>query len=148
MNMKNILVLILIFYSLISYSQSETSMKPIMDNINELVSKFENDGYEIIKIEFDIVSLDSKYSHRELYPNIDYTVAILGDFRSEDMDIVVYKQKVNGQYILVTSDTKISPYDVVSFTPDEKAWYRFDISCYRMKPNYSSCHYGLIILHK
>jgi Asp-tRNA(Asn)/Glu-tRNA(Gln) amidotransferase A subunit family amidase len=145
--MNKILLIVFLFISAFSFSQ-ERSMKPIMNDMNEVISVVESQGSEVVKVEFDIVSSDVKTSYRVLYPNLAYSVGVLGDYRAEDMDVEVYKQKSDGTYEFVISDTKVSDYALVYVYPTEEVWYKFVIKCYKFKPGYSSCHYGLVIVHQ
>jgi Asp-tRNA(Asn)/Glu-tRNA(Gln) amidotransferase A subunit family amidase len=111
-------------------------MKPIMRDMDEIITSVESQGSEVVKVEFDIVSTDVKTSYSVLSPGWNYSIGVLGDYRAEDMDIEVYKQNANGDYVLVTSDTKTSNYAIVNVTPTESAWYKFVIKCYKFKPGY------------
>lgn len=145
---KILLIVVFLLFSSFSFSQDGRSMKPIINDVNDVVSAVESRGAEVVKIEFDIVSTDVKTSYRVLSSGWNYSIGVIGDYRSEDMDIEVYKQNANGDYVLVTSDTKTSNYAIVNVTPTESAWYKFVIKCYKFKPGYSSCHYGLIVVHE
>lgn len=80
-------------------------MKPIMNDVNDVISAVESQGSEVVKVEIDIVSTDVKTSYRKLSSGWNYSVGVLGDFRAEDMDVEVYKQKSDGNYELVISDS-------------------------------------------
>lgn len=145
---KILLIVVFLLFSSFSFSQDGRSMKPIINDVNDVVSAVESRGAEVVKIEFDIVSTDVKTSYRVLSSGWNYSIGVIGDYRSEDMDVEVYKQKVNGDYVLVASDTKSSNYAIVNIKPTEDAWYKFVIKCYKFKPGYTSCHYGLIVVHE
>ncbi|MCK9416836.1 hypothetical protein M0Q97_09290 [Candidatus Dojkabacteria bacterium] len=144
---KFLLIGVFLLISLFSFSQ-DLSMKSIMNDVNEIISAVESQGSEVVKVEFDIVSTDVKVSYRVLSPGWYYSIGVLGDYRSEDMDVEVYKQKSDGTYEFVVSDTKVSDYAVVYVSPTESAWYKFVIKCYKFKPGYTACHYGLIVVHE
>lgn len=135
--MNKILLIVLLLISSFSFSQNDRSMKPIMNDVNDVISAVESQGSEVVKVEIDIVSTDVKTSYRKLSSGWNYSVGVLGDFRAEDMDVEVYKQKSDGNYELVVSDTKVSSYAVVYVTPTESTWYKFIIKCYKFKPGYS-----------
>jgi len=147
--MKKILLLTtLLLFSVFSFSQDDRSIVPILAQVAEVTVKMEEKGFEIVKIECDIVGLQNpKTSYRVLSPLWVYTVGVLGDYRSIDMDIEVYKQHEDGTYQLVASDSKESNFATVSVQPTEECWYKFVIKCHSMKANYIACHYGLIVLH-
>jgi hypothetical protein len=145
---KILLIVVFLLFSSFSFSQDGRSMKPIINDVNDVVSAVESRGAEVVKIEFDIVSTDVKTSYRVLSSGWNYSIGVIGDYRSEDMDVEVYKQKSDGNYELVVSDTKVSSYAVVYVTPTESTWYKFVIKCYKFKPGYTSCHYGLIVVHE
>ena len=123
-------------------------MIPIINDVNDIVRSVESNGSEIVRLEYDIVTIDSKISYRKLTSSWSYNIGLLGDYRSVDMDIEVYKQNSQGTYDLVVSDNSVSSYAVVTVNPNEEAWYKFVVKCYKFKPGYNACHYCLIIAHK
>lgn len=123
-----------------------TSMFPIIRITNELVSYIENDmNYEIVRIEFDILS-STKSSIRTLSSGYDYTICAYGDERFKDIDIKVYV-KQGGEWVYVDKDEDVSSTAVVSVTPSYTREYKIDITAYEFEPGYSVGHYGLIICH-
>ena len=123
-----------------------TSMFPIIRITNELVSYIENDmNYEIVRIEFDILS-STKSSVRTLSAGYDYTICAYGDERFKDIDIKVYV-KQGGEWVYVDKDEDVSSTAVVSVTPSYTREYKIDITAYQFESGYSVGHYGLIICH-
>jgi len=148
--MKKFLMIIgFLFVSLFTFSQTDDgrSMKPIVQDVYSFIQTVENNGNEIVKLEFDIVTTDTKNSYRVLTNSWTYRIVVMGDYRSEDMDLEVYKQLDDGTYEFVTKDSKTESFAVIDITPSKTAWYKFVVKCYKFKPGYTSCHYGLIVFH-
>ena len=123
-----------------------TSMFPIIRLTNELVSYIENDmNYEIVRIEFDILST-TKTSIRTLSEGYNYTICAYGDDRFKDIDVKVYV-KQNGSWVEVEKDEDVSATAVVSVTPAYTREYKIEIKAYQFDSGYSVGHYGLIICH-
>ena len=153
--MKKLLFIIgFLFISVLTFSQgfgpeNSKSMKPIVQNMwDNVINTVETqNGYEIVRLEFDIIKTDSKDSYRILSNLYTYRVGVIGDPDKEDyMKVEVYKRLDDGTYIYVTSK-----FDAVSafvdFTPTSTGYYKFVISA-TFKPGYAGCHYGLVILHQ
>lgn len=108
--MKKILMIIaFLFVSMFTFSQSDdgTSMKPVMQTMYDVVNTAENNGLEIVRIEFDIVHKDiPKESYRILTNAYTYRVGVFGDYRTIDMDIEIWKQQSDGTYIFIQRDSK------------------------------------------
>lgn len=148
--MKKILLIVsLLLVSLFTFAQTDDgrSMKPIMNDMNTFVNTVESNGNEVVKLEFDIVTTDSKNSYRVLTNSWTYRILVMGDYRVEDMDIEVYKQLSDGSYVFVAKDSKTESFAYVDIKPLETGWYKFVVKCYKFKNGYSSCHYGLVIFH-
>jgi hypothetical protein len=112
-----------------------------------VIQKVESNDQEIVRLEFDIVTSDSKTSYRTLTSNWTYSIGVFGDDRAEDMDLEIYKLLSDGTYEFVIKDSKTDSYALVDITPPVTAWYKFVVKCYKFKPGFTGCHYGLIILH-
>lgn len=156
---KLLLIISFLLVSVFSFSQvndnNGKSMRPILTDMDQVITAVEDKGFEIVKIEYDIVKKDAeKLSYRVLTNAYTYRVYVLGDYRSEDMDLEVYKQKADGTYELVGKDTKTEKYAMYDIAPSENAWYKFVVKCYKFAPMYSGssetwtgCHYGLMVFH-
>lgn len=123
------------------------SMWPILNNMQTIIDTVEHRGFEIVRLEYDIVKTDSKASYRILTDVWTYRIGVIGDYRSLDMDIEVYKQSDDGTYILISQDNKTESFAYVDITPTTTGWYKFVVKCSRFQAGYNSCHYGLIIFH-
>jgi hypothetical protein len=150
--MKKILMIVaFLFVTCFTFAQTDDgrSMKPVMESMYTVVNTAEGNGLEIVRIEFDIVKKDvPKESYRILTDAYTYRVGVFGDWRTEDMDIEIWKQQSDGTYVFVEKDTKTDPIAFIDFTPTSTGWYKFIVKCYKFKDDYTSAHYGLLVLHK
>ena len=132
-----------------AFSQDDgRTMKPAMVTMTEVVNVAEESGYEIVRIELDIIKSTPKESYRVLSPSWTYRVSVFGDYRVEDMDIEIYQLQTDGTYTFVGKDSKVDPIAMVDFTPTVNTWYKFVVKCYKFKPGYDGAHYGLVVLHE
>lgn len=149
---KLLIVLGFVLFSFFSFGQSfdnnGKSMKPILNDFSQIIEAVEGKGFEIVKIEYDIVKKDTqKESYRFLTNAWTYRVYVLGDYRSEDMDIEIYKQKDDGTFEFIGKDSKTEQYAMFDITPSETCWYKFVVKCYKFSGSYDGAHYGLMIFH-
>ena len=150
--MKKLMLIIgFLFVSLFTFAQYDDgrSMKPIISDMKPVIDTVESRGWEVVKLEYDIVSTDSKITYRILTTSWVYRIGVVGDYRTEDMDLEIYKQKSDGTYEFVAQDQKApANFVYIDVQPTEITWYKFVVRCVKFKPGYTSCHYGLIIFHK
>jgi hypothetical protein len=152
---KLLFTTLFLIISLITFSQgfseyNTKSMKSIMQAMYTIVDAVETqNGYEIVRLEFDIIQKEPKETYRILSSDWTYRVGVIGEFdKAEDMDIEVYKQLDDGTFQLVIKDIKAESSAFVDFTPTTNGWYKFVIKCYRFQSGWDKCHYGLIVLHQ
>jgi hypothetical protein len=148
--MKKLLLLIatcfLIIFSFKAKAQNpETTMRPMLEDALTYVDTIEKYGYEIVRMEFDLVT-GTKTTYRDLYSSLEYTIWAFGDYRIADIDIIVYKD-VNGQWVQVQKDNSSESSASVKITPSATGKFRIDVIAYKFKEGYSAGHYGLMIFH-
>jgi hypothetical protein len=148
-------LLTLFFLSLSTFAQTEseldnetgTSMKPIINSLNDVVKAIEESDVEIVHIEFDLLFDDSS---KEIFRNLskDYTYGFLayGDYRIAKIGIDLYKESDSGwEYIQsgeLNNGTMTLLYDV-----KETARYKIVLRALQMNEGYNVGHYGLVVLH-
>jgi hypothetical protein len=150
------LILIATFYlSFSAFSQTGsdldnengTSMKPIINSLDEIVNAIEESDVEIVHIEFDLVFEDSS---KEIFRNLskDYTYGFLayGDYRIAKIGIDLYKESDSGwEYIKsgeLADGTMTLLYDVT-----ETDRFKIVLRALQMNEGYNVGHYGLVVLH-
>ena len=145
----SIFTFILLTFSLDIYAQnSETTMKPMIEDASVYIDTIEAHNYEIVRMEFDLVSASRpKETFRELHSDWTYSIWAFGDFRFEDIDITVYKD-VNGKWEQVEKDNTSDNTAIVTFKPTSSGMYKIDVIAYKFKSDYTVGHYGLIIFHE
>ncbi|MGD8305578.1 MAG: hypothetical protein PVF17_02905 [Ignavibacteria bacterium] len=131
-----------------SYLDNEkgTSMEPILAAAKPLVEEIEDGGYEIVRMEYDLV-FDEKSTFRKLYDGWTYGIAAFGDYRIKDIDVTVYRES-RGRWEMVEEDAENDDVATVSIKPQRDEEYKIVISVYKFNPGYSVGHYGLMIFHE
>lgn len=146
---------LILILSIESYGQREyamldnergTSMEPILARAEPLIEEIENEGMEIVRMEFDIISTE-KETYRTLYKDWTYGIVAFGDYWVRDIDIAVYED-VRGRWKLVEKDAENDDEAMVTIKPGRNQEYKIKISVYQFKRDYTVEHYGLIILHE
>lgn len=128
---------------------SETSMKPILTQVEPRITAIQNAGNTIVRMEMDLVHKKRpKETYRKLFSSRTYTIEAFGDTRRiEDVDLVIYKKTGDNWTALKKDQTAKSEAKLV-FTPEENDYYKIEISVYKFKGDYEVGHYGLIIHHE
>lgn len=122
-----------------------TSMKPILMQSIDILGTFEDENYEIVRIEYDIIQ-DEKISYRTLHNGYTYGLAAFGDYRIEDIDLSLYKN-VDDTWVKIDEDSEVDPQAVLIVTPSNTGDYAIKIAAYKFVEGYNSAHYSLMILH-
>jgi len=133
-------------HSQIRDNEKGTSMAPILAEALPIVQGIEEKGFEIVRMEFDLVSGTST-TFRSLYSQWSYGIVAFGDYRLEDIDIAVYKD-VDGQWFMVERDAEAKSRAKVLIRPSVSGSYRIDVKAYKFKTGYQVGRYGLIIFHE
>jgi hypothetical protein len=128
-------------------NENGTSMKPIINTLDEVVKAIEESAVEIVHIEFDLVFSDSS---KEIYRNLtkDYSYGFLayGDYRIAKVGIELYKESGTGWDYIKSGDlsegTMTIMYDVT-----ETGRYKIVLRALQMNEGYNVGHYGLVVLH-
>ena len=131
-----------------SYLDNErgTSMEPILARAKPLIEDVEKEGYEIVRMEYDIITSE-KETYRTLYKDWNYGIVAFGDYRIEDIDVSVYED-VRGRWELVEKDAENDDEAMVVVKPYQTGDYKIVISVYRFNKNYTAGHYGLLVIHE
>lgn len=147
--------LFILFFSTLALAQREyarldndrgTSMEPILARAEPLIEEIEEDDFEIVRMEFDIIFTE-KETYRMLYKDWTYGIVAFGDYRIKDIDVAVY-EKIRGKWKLVEKDAENDDEAMVSIKPYKDGEHKIKISVYKYNKDYSVGHYGLFILHE
>lgn len=121
-----------------------TSMIPLLLKVVGADTLLENQNFEIVRIEMDIVS-GPKDSYRTLTDRWTYGIIAIGDDRVADIDVSVYRE-LDGEWSLVTSDTDDGTLAMVTTKPSATARYKFVVNA-QFASGYTAAHYALIVYH-
>ena len=147
MKRKFLLLALVSALSLNVFSDSSTSMAPIMSRAVDIMKLVEDDmNKEIVRMEYDILRT-TKTTTRILSSGWTYFIIAFGDYRFKDIDIKVYRN-VQGSWQLVGKDNDSSAVAIVTVTPQYEGEYLIEISAYSFESGYEVGHYGLIIAHE
>ena len=147
--------LFILFFSTLVLAQREyarldndrgTSMEPILARAEPLIEEIEAEGFEIVRMEYDIISTE-KETYRMLYKDWEYGIVAFGDYRIKDIDVAVY-EKVRGKWKLFEKDAENDDEAMVTIKPYKDGEHKIEISVFKYNKDYSVGHYGLLILHE
>lgn len=124
-----------------------TKSYPIYKMGAKLVADFDEEGAEIVRIEYDLV-FSFKETFRTLSPDWEYTIIGFADDGVKDLDVRVYAyDDLLERWQLVAEDKSTEPFSIVSLTPPESALYKVEVIVYEFYPGYSAARYGLMFVH-
>ncbi|MBN2572323.1 MAG: hypothetical protein JXA68_09365 [Ignavibacteriales bacterium] len=131
-----------------------TSMVPIKMDAEAYMEVFESEGYEIVRMELDIL-LTNKETFRTLQDGWSYGIFAFGDYRFEKIDLRVYKM-VEGEWIELYEGDDQMGYEAIEGTnsvlikliPEVSAEYKFRVEALEYSEGYSGGHYGLFVFHE
>lgn len=124
-----------------------TDSYPIYKKGAKLVSEFDEQGAEIVRIEYDLV-FDSKESFRNLSADWEYAIIGFADDGVKDLDVKVYEyDDLLESWTLVAEDKSTEAYAFTSIQPEESGLYKVEVIVYEFHEGYSAARYGLIFVH-
>ena len=151
----NVFLFFILLFSTLTFAQRQyarldndrgTSMEPILARAEPLIEKIEKENFEIVRMEFDIISTE-KVTYRTLYKDWEYGIVAFGDYRIKDIDVAIY-EKVRGKWKLVKKDAENDDEAMVTIKPYKDGEHKIEISVYKYNKDYSVGHYGLLIIHE
>jgi len=151
----NVFLLFILLFSTLTFAQRQyarldndrgTSMEPILARAEPLIEKIEKENFEIVRMEFDIISKE-KVTYRMLYKDWEYGIVAFGDYRIKDIDVAVY-EKIKGKWKLVEKDAENDDEAMVTIRPYKDGEHKIEISVYKYNKDYSVGHYGLLVIHE
>ncbi len=132
-----------------SYNNSNSSMRSIHSESLKYIQAFEEKGFEVLRVEQDIILNDTKQSLRSLHKGVEYVIVVFGDQRIRDIHLTLNKfNVVTKKFNRVNSDKKDDPFAILSITPNKTTPYQFVINVNEFNDNYNAAHYGLIVMRK
>jgi hypothetical protein len=129
-------------------NEAGTSMKPIVDEMNDVIEAFETDSLEIVHIEFDLMFTDRvREIYRTLYEGYTYGVFTYGDYRINQIGVNLYKW-VDDKWTWVKSGT-VGDSNTTSLMIDisETAQYKIELTANEMAEGYTAGHYAFYLFH-
>lgn len=124
-----------------------TKSYPIYKMGASLIEKFDNEGAEIVRIEYDLV-FSSKETFRNLSPDWEYTIIGFADEGVKDLDVKVYEyDDLLEKWTLIVEDKSVDTYAVVSLRPNTSALFKVEVIVYEFHGDYSAAKYGLMFVH-
>jgi hypothetical protein len=124
-----------------------TRSYPIYRSGAQLVEKFDAEGAEIVRIEYDLI-FTSKESFRNLSPEWEYLIIGFADTGVKDLDVKVYEyDDLLDKWTLVVQDDATDAFAMVAVTPTRAAMYKVEVIAYEFYEGYSAARYGLMFVH-
>lgn len=125
-----------------------TKSYPIYKMGAQLVEKFDNEGLEIVRIEYDLV-FTSKETFRNLSSDWEYAIIGFADEGVKDLDVKVYEyDDLLDKWTLIAEDKSSESYASVSVKPSVTALYKVEVIVYQFYEGYSAAKYGLMFVHE
>ncbi len=145
-----LLFFVLLSLSFESFGQciNGTNSYPIYKTGAALVSQFDSDSLEIVRIEYDLV-FDSKESFRNLSTDWEYTLFAFADDGVKDLNIKLFEyDDLLESWQLVGEDNKPESYAMVTVKPTVAALYKVQVIVNEFYEGYDVARYGLMYIHE
>lgn len=123
-----------------------TSMSPIIDRANTVVSMLEKKNMEVVRVELDIVA-GEKETARILSDSWTYGAIAVADDRVDDLDLYVFKE-VDGDWVQVKKDDTEDATPAVVIKPTSTSVYKFVVKAHKYANGATAAHYALVIYHE
>jgi hypothetical protein len=124
-----------------------TKSYPIYKMGAQLVETFDNDGAEIVRIEYDLI-FSSKESFRNLSSDWEYVIVGFADNGVKDLYVKLYEyDDLLAQWKVVAEDKSTESYAIISYKPLVTALYKVEIIVYEFYEGYDAARYGLMYIH-
>lgn len=125
-----------------------TNSYPIYKMGAQLVESFDNDGAEIVRIEYDLV-FSSKETFRNLSSDWEYVIVGFADNGVKDLDVKLYEyDELLAEWKVVAEDKSTESYAIVSYRPPVTALYKVEVIVYSFYEGYNAARYGLMFVHE
>jgi hypothetical protein len=150
MKMKFYILLLSSFF-LLNFADAQcingTKSYPIYKLGAQLVDKFDTQGAEIVRIEYDLV-FTSTETFRNLSADWEYTIVAFADDGVKDLDIKVYAyDDLLEQWTLTAEDNSVESYAIATVKPTVAALYKVEVIVYEFQEGYTAARYGLMFVH-
>jgi hypothetical protein len=134
-------------FSVQSQCINGTKSYPIYKAGAAIVSEFDNQGKEIVRIEYDLI-FTSKETFRELTTDWEYSIIAFADDGVKDIDVKVYiYDDLLESWTLVAQDNSTESYSIITYQPAETALHKIEVIVYEFNSGYTAARYGLFIVH-
>ena len=147
----SICALFLLFFLPSSFAEAQcingTASYPIYKKGAQLVSEFDDQGAEIVRIEYDLI-FDAKETFRNLSDDWEYAIIGFADDGVKDLDVKVYAyDDLLEEWELVAEDKSTEAYAFTSIQPESDGLYKVEVIVYEFHEGYTAARYGLIFVH-
>ncbi len=153
MNFKKIIFFIFFITSFGNkgYTQTNSSVIDIYKRGAEIIDLLEEKGFELVRTEFDVLSLgdNSEQSRRFLHPNYDYVALIYHDSDIRDIDLKVYKSTSDGWEIETRAKQMegVNNIKVVYLSVEQSTEYLFEVEVNSFTSGSGAGRYMLTLGH-
>ncbi|GEM_PF-1213166 len=124
-----------------------TKSYPIYKAGAQLVNKFDSQGSEVVRIEYDLV-FSSKESFRNLSADWEYSIIAFADNGVKDLNIKLYEyDSLLEKWTMVAEDKSTEAHAVLTYKPTVAALYKVEIIVKEFYEGYTAARYGLMYVH-
>lgn len=125
-----------------------TTMKDVLEEMAEYVVYLEDSlDQEIVHVQADIITGEGKTFTRTLYEGWTYGIAAYGDWRVDDLDIIVYED-VDGDWVEVAADDEMDNSPEVVVVPSVTKDFMIELDVHKWDDDFNAAHYGMLIYHE
>ena len=164
---KSFILVFFIAIPFLNYAQREgISWKDLYKKVGDVLNLVDEKGLEVVRMEFDLILKDHpKPTYRVLYPDYEYTVVVLGDYRVEEMDVNAYENTGENWKFVTSANNrgaasgktssssssgggKEKGFVMFTIKPEKRVEYRVDVKGTKYLDKWSGGHYAIIFIHK
>jgi hypothetical protein len=144
------LLMLLLFLQLAIKAQCINGVKsyPIYKMGAKFVDAFDNEGAEIVRIEYDLV-FSSKETFRNLTSDWEYSIIGFADDGVKELGIKLYEyDDLLDRWTLVKEAASEDAYTMVAHRPSQTGMYKVEVIVDEFHPGYTAARYGLMFVHE
>ncbi len=121
---------------------------PIYQRGAKLVEKFDEEGAEIVRIEYDLI-FTTKESLRTLNSDWEYVLIGFADDGVKKLSMALYEyDKLLDKWQFLSEDAEREDYTMIIHKPKATTSYKIEIKVAQFEPGYNAARYGLMIVHE
>ena len=148
---KKIFLAAILLLSAVGFASAQcingTKSYPIYKAGAQLVSEYDNQGKEIVHIQYDLL-FDSRETFRDLTTDWEYSIIAFADDGVKDIDLKIYAwDDLLEVWNLVAQDNSEEGIAMITYQPEETGRHKIEVIAFEFNEGYTAARYGLFIVH-